>query len=164
LQRIQHQENPSNIGIIQRLQGEIDEILEMEDIKWKQRSKQNWYRMGDRNTQYFHSWANHRCKVNGIHQICDEEGRVWKKKAEVSSAFISYYERMFASQGPSRVSECLAHMEPSVTNEMNTTLMQPFVEAEVHHALSQMHPLKAPGPDNFPTFFFFPEILGYNRQ
>jgi hypothetical protein len=40
---------------IKLLQTEIDDILEREDTKWKQRAKQNWYRSRDQNTQYFHS-------------------------------------------------------------------------------------------------------------
>jgi hypothetical protein len=45
----------SNLAAIQRLQKEIDFILEQEDIKWKQRAKQNWYQKGD-HTHFFHAW------------------------------------------------------------------------------------------------------------
>jgi hypothetical protein len=38
--------------------------------------------------------------------------------------------------------------------EMNDTLLQPSVEEEVNLALSQMHPLKSPGPDGYPTSFY----------
>jgi hypothetical protein len=40
---------------IKHLQEDIDIILEREDVRWKQRAKQNWYRHGDRNTQFFHA-------------------------------------------------------------------------------------------------------------
>jgi len=42
-------------SLIKILQTEIDEILAREDVRWKQRAKENWYRLGDRNTKYFHS-------------------------------------------------------------------------------------------------------------
>jgi hypothetical protein len=46
------------------------------------------------------------------------------------------------------------YVEPSVSAAMNCTLEQPFVEAEVVFALSEMYPLKAPGPDGFPATFY----------
>jgi hypothetical protein len=154
LKREQSRETPNNIDTIKRLQGEIDVILAREDAKWKQRSMQNWYRGGNRNTQYFHAWVNHCQKINSIQQISDEEGQIWKTKPNISRAFIHYYETLFTTQGPSRIQECLMHVEPSVSAEMNCTLERPFVEVEVVFALSQMHPLKALGPDGFPAAFY----------
>jgi len=63
---LQKNESPDNIETIKCLQAEIDGIIEREDIKWKQRAKQNLYQKGYRNTQFFHSWANHRRKINSI--------------------------------------------------------------------------------------------------
>jgi len=66
LEELQRRESPGLAKAITKLQQEIDNIQEREDIKWKHRTKQNWYRNRDRNTQYFHAWANHRKKINGI--------------------------------------------------------------------------------------------------
>ena len=51
---------------IKRLQDEIDFILEQEDIRWKQRAKQNWYQYGDQNTSFFHAWASHRKRKSNL--------------------------------------------------------------------------------------------------
>jgi hypothetical protein len=66
LEVLQRNENEGNWEEIRRLKGEIESILEHEDIKWKQRAKQNWYANGDRNTPFFHAWANHRRRINQI--------------------------------------------------------------------------------------------------
>jgi hypothetical protein len=55
LAKLQQAESSSNQGAVKKLQDEIDEILEQEDVRWKQRSKQNWYMQGDRNTKFFHA-------------------------------------------------------------------------------------------------------------
>jgi hypothetical protein len=55
LEELQLQEGAENWREIKKLQGEIESILEQEDIKWKQRAKQNWYHNGDRNTPFFHA-------------------------------------------------------------------------------------------------------------
>jgi hypothetical protein len=60
LEVLQRSESPENSDAIKNAQGEIEKLLEQEDLRWKQRAKQNWYKNGDQNTQYFHAWANQR--------------------------------------------------------------------------------------------------------
>lgn len=84
----------------------------------------------------FTHWANHRRKLNGIHQIADEAGRLWSSRLEIGRAFTTYFDRLFTSQGPSRIQKCLQHMESRVTSDMNTQLLLPFVEEEVRVALN----------------------------
>jgi hypothetical protein len=66
LEELQRRENPALIADIKTLQAKLDELLAHEDIRWKQRAKQSWYQGGDRNTKYFHTWANQRRKTNSI--------------------------------------------------------------------------------------------------
>lgn len=65
---------PDQWEAIKKLQGEIEFLMEREDLRWKQRSKQNWYQNGDRNTPFFHAWADHRRRINHIQAIKDEDG------------------------------------------------------------------------------------------
>lgn len=39
------------------LNDEINNLLEKEDLKWRQRAKESWLRFEDRNTKYFHACA-----------------------------------------------------------------------------------------------------------
>jgi hypothetical protein len=70
---------------------------------------------------------------------------------------------LFTSQNPARVQECLAGVEVQVTDDMNSRLLQPFVEEEVCVALSQMHPFKSSGPNGY-NAGFFSKILAYNEK
>jgi hypothetical protein len=139
---------------VKRLQDEINFILEQEDIRWKQRAKQNWYQYGDQNTPFFHAWASHRKRVNRIWKIKDEEGREWKKPKEIGAAFCTFYQNLFAAGDTRDVEESLCSVEPRVTADMNAALLREYKMEEVELALSQMHPLKSPGPDGFSACFY----------
>jgi hypothetical protein len=154
LELLQRHEGPGMSEGIKRLKQEIDFILEQEDIRWKQRAKQNWYQHGDRNTPFFHAWANHRRKINRIKQVVDEDGVTWKKPQDIGAAFVRYYTEMYTGGNVQGVHECLEGMDARVTAEMNATLTRTFTMAEVDFALHQMHPLKSPGPDGFSACFY----------
>jgi hypothetical protein len=97
--------------------------MEQENTKWKQRAKQNWYKNGDRNTPFFHAWADHRQRINHISWIVDEKGWIWSKKKEIPNAFIDFYQKLFTSEGTQGMEDCLASLEARVTSSMNDELM-----------------------------------------
>jgi exonuclease III len=154
LEALQINEDAGNWTDITRLKKEIEFIMEQEDVKWKQRAKQNWYRNGDRNTPFFHAWADHRRRINHINNIVDEEGRCWKKKKEIPRVFTAFYQKLFTTEGMYGAEECLETMEPRVTSDMNAALLADFTMEEIDGALAQMHPLKSPGPDGFSACFY----------
>jgi predicted DNA-binding protein len=55
LGRLQHHENPDNMVDIKNVLEKTHQLMEMEDLYWKQRAKRNWLQHGDRNTKFFHA-------------------------------------------------------------------------------------------------------------
>jgi hypothetical protein len=143
-----------NMDAITELQGEIDEILEQDELKWRQRAKEDWLKHGDKNTKYFHACANQRSKVNKISMIEDDDGRRCTTQEEIEEAFISYFRNIFKSSSPSGIAECLDPVSMKVTQEMNSRLSKEVTSEEVKAAIFQMAPVKSPGPDGFSAIFF----------
>ena len=59
---------------INRLRKDLNDLLYSEEIFWNQRSRVQWLKEGDRNTNFFHHRASKRRKKNTILGIQDENG------------------------------------------------------------------------------------------
>jgi hypothetical protein len=53
-----------NVKKQQEIARDIEKLLEQEELHWAQRSRVNWLQHGDKNTAYFHNFANARKQKN----------------------------------------------------------------------------------------------------
>lgn len=51
-------------------------ILQIRETTWHLKSRAIWIQEGDRNTNFFHRFSNHRRKINSIWEITDAEGNM----------------------------------------------------------------------------------------
>lgn len=107
---------------INRLRGEINDLLDDEEIYWGQRAKAHWLKEGDSNTKFFHAQASKRCKQNTIASICDEQGRWGDDKESIAQAAISYFESIYSSSRPSHIKEVTKAISTKVTDDMHESL------------------------------------------
>lgn len=61
---------------------------------------------------------------------------------------------MFSSSGEQGSMDFLTSLEARIPERLNDELSRPFIAEEIHHAITQMHPSKAPGPNKLPPVFF----------
>ena len=87
---------------IKKVEKQIQNILIDEKIYWKQRSRADWLKEGDKNTKFFHNKASLRMKKNIIWGIKDTSGRWTEKPKEVEHEFCSYFTNLFSTTQPSQ--------------------------------------------------------------
>lgn len=136
-----------NHEVQRRMERQMESLLKKEEVMWKQRSRASWLKEGDRNTSYFHRTANGRHKRKLIDHLHLEDGSTATDEKDIEREFRRYFVDLFKHREDIEMEEALDAVEPVVTPEINEMLSAPFMAEEIKKALSQMHPLKAPGPD-----------------
>lgn len=128
--------------------------MEQEDLKWKQRAKENWLQFGDRNSKFFHACANQKHSRSRIQNIFDIDGRNCSTKEAIEEAFMGYFRDLFKAGGKLEVEECVDALDQKGTPAMNLRLLAEFTVEEIASTLNQMPPLKSPGPNGFLACFY----------
>lgn len=147
----------SNVGDdnrkINNLKREVDSLLKDEDMKWKQRAKQQWLKDGDRNTSFFHKCASQRRRNNSIKEITDENGRSANTPEEVGQVFQSFFQHLFTSSELESIEACIQHLKTPIIEIMNAYLTKEIERAGVEKTIFSMKGLGSLGLDGFPTIF-----------
>ena len=139
---------------INKLRKEVNELLDDEEVWWRQRRRTQWLGEGDCNTKYFHHRASERRKKNTINGLWNENGLWCSDKESIAATAIAYFEEIYTTTHPVNVNEVTNLIPAKVTREMNSDLTRNFTMDEVKATLQQMHPTKAPGSDGMSTIFY----------
>lgn len=99
------------------LMGQLDVLLSRDETFWRQRSRTQWLKDGDRNTKFFHQRASKWRRKNIIKGLKDEVG-FWQDSPEsIKKVMVEYFRKIFRSRGvlPNAVSEVMEVVSPKVT-------------------------------------------------
>jgi hypothetical protein len=137
------------------LQREYDMILRQEEIHWYQKARDDWIKLGDRNTKFFHAKTVIRRKRNKIHGLHLPNGNWCTDDNTLREEAQLYFKTLFCSND---LNPCNGEIDglqgPTLNEEACHSLTKQVTNEEVTRALNQMHPFKAPGPDGFQGIFF----------
>ncbi|KAL0302366.1 UNVERIFIED_CONTAM: hypothetical protein Sangu_3103900 [Sesamum angustifolium] len=97
-----------------------------------------------------------RRKTNDITRIKNGDDQWLEKEEDIRSHIEAYFGDIFRSRNLSEeeLEKGTEAISARVSNQMLQELALPFTTEEVSKALAQMPPLKSPGPNDMPHFFF----------
>ncbi|GKV13640.1 hypothetical protein SLEP1_g24628 [Rubroshorea leprosula] len=125
----------NSLGTMEALEKELSDWQCKEEVLWKQHSRVQWLKEGDRNTAYFYNRALARRKKNHIADLMDDNGTSVSDRTRVEEICIRYFKDLFTSRyfGPNR--RILHALEGRISSSMATYLDKDFTSSKVLTAL-----------------------------
>uniref|UniRef100_A0A803PTP9 DUF4283 domain-containing protein n=1 Tax=Cannabis sativa TaxID=3483 RepID=A0A803PTP9_CANSA len=154
---------PHSTQQISHLQSELNRLLLKEEIFWKQRSRVDWLRAGDKNSRFFHQKASIRKRNNYIRGLTLPDGSITHDTQTIFTQFHSYYTDLFCSQGvsPSAIASILQGVTTTLSSSQSAFLAEEFTADEIKTAMFSLSGDKSPGPDGLNSYFY-QKKLGYS--
>ena len=145
------------------------EWVDMEEVSWRQKSREIWLKEGDRNTGFFHRMANSHRRRNSISSI-RINGRNLIKEDEVKEGLVCAFQSLLSA--PINWNLSFPDLNFNLIGEDQAAkLEEMFTEEEILAAVSGLNVDKAPGPDGFPLAFWSfswdfvkEEVMGFFRE
>ena len=63
---------------------EVENLLSLEEISWRQKSRMLWIKEGDNNTKFFHKMANSRRRFNHL-SFLEVDGVIYEEESEMAA-------------------------------------------------------------------------------
>uniref|UniRef100_A0A803MWZ9 Uncharacterized protein n=1 Tax=Chenopodium quinoa TaxID=63459 RepID=A0A803MWZ9_CHEQI len=104
----------------------LDEFERREDLFWRQRSRQDWLRDGDKNTPFFHQKESQRKERNHIREIKDAAGNSFREEEQISEVLASHFEELFSSGGQGEAENVIDKVDLKISEEQFADLIAPF--------------------------------------
>ena len=131
---------------------ELDRLIDLEEISWRQKSRALWLKDGDRCTKFFHRVTNSNRRFNSISRL-EMDREMVEDPGDISTKIVSFYTSLYKEPFSWRPS--LEGLEfGSISREDADWLERPFEEKEIIGVVCNLNGDKAPGPDGFSLAFY----------
>jgi hypothetical protein len=140
-----------------KLNQQLEVRRKQEEILWKQKSRVQWLREGERNTKLFHRTVIQRRDSKKITDLISYDGDMVHSHGDMENTLISHFQNLLTEPWADRqeaINKVTRHVPSLVTPEQNVGLLRPITIEEVDQALQETPKDKAPGRDGFTSDFF----------
>ncbi|XP_031131809.1 uncharacterized protein LOC116033190 [Ipomoea triloba] len=98
MQSLRERRDNSSLTEFRTLDSKLAELIDQQNIFWRQRAKQHWLQCGDRNTKFFHLYASARRRKNRITRLQDTNGG-WVERDGLLNLVATYFQNVFSQKG-----------------------------------------------------------------
>ena len=124
----------------------------LEEVHWRQLSREIWLREGDKNTGFFHRMASAHRRNNALDRV-KINGEWLSEEQEVREGIVNTFQQLL-SEDMGRKADIGRLQFDHINQQEAENLEVPFTEAEIHTTLMEMNRDKAPSPDGFTVAFW----------
>nr|XP_027101745.1 uncharacterized protein LOC113722690 [Coffea arabica] len=135
------------MGSMGSLKKQLKDAYKGEELYWRQKSRIQWLREGDKNTKFFHTSVQGRRRRNRLNKLQREDGTWTESEEAVSTEVAKYYRNLLHSSDVGDLTEVLNGIPHTISDELNGNLMKPVLDEEIKSVIFSMNPDKAPGVD-----------------
>jgi hypothetical protein len=139
-------------GKREQLTRDLEKVILMAEICWRQKSRALWLKEGDKNSRFFHCLANSHRNTNTISKILIN-GSPSTNQDEIRDHIAQFYEHLYREAGYRRPYLDGIQFE-AISEENALWLDRPFEESEIETVVQGCNGDKAPGLDGFSLAFF----------
>lgn len=100
---------------IWELEKRKQKILEAQEVTWRLKSRVLWLKEGDKNTKFFHRFANKRREENTIWEIKDEEGNTHSTQEAIPREAVKYFKKAYRKNFVCDIEDILWGIDPYPT-------------------------------------------------
>ena len=123
----------------------------LEEVSWRQKSRELWLKEGDRNTRFFHKMANSHRRVNAINKI-KINGSWLIEDNVIQKGIVDMSKGLLSELGGWRPTFPNIPLEVLGTKNAGSLEVR-FSKEEVFAAIAGLNGEKAMGPGGFPIAF-----------
>lgn len=144
----------NDVERIRKINEDLKTAYLAEEAYWKQRSRNLWLCLGDKNSGFFHETIKGRRALNNFSVLETDKGTPVFNEAEIAKTIVNYFDKLFTSVEGERIQVVEEALVSTISSNVNEGLIKIHTTAEIHAALMAIHPDKSPGPDGFSASFF----------
>ena len=76
------------------MRSEVKNLLSLEEISWRQKSRMLWIKEGDYNTKFFHKVANSHKRFNHLNFL-EVDGVIYEEESEIAAQVVNFYKNLY---------------------------------------------------------------------
>ena len=134
------------------VRSQIEHLLSLEEISWRQKSRMLCIKEGDHKTKFFYKMANSHRRHNHL-SFLEVDGVIYEEGAKVATQVVQFYKTLYQESEEWR--PFVEGLEFDQIEEAKRDWMERrFEKDEIIQVVRDMEGNKAPGPNDFSMAFF----------
>ncbi|XP_026411119.1 uncharacterized protein LOC113306390 [Papaver somniferum] len=130
--------NPTDTNNTARLKARLEYLYTLEELYWKDKSREVWIMEGDISSPYFHRVTLFRIKRNAISWIKNSLNTILTDRDSIGNSFMDYFKSLYTSHPQQFHDEILADLPIKFSAEDNALLNMPLTPEEIKNVVFQM--------------------------